>query len=293
MKQIVVMSGKGGTGKTTITAALASCADTPVVVADCDVDAANLHLLLRPEVEAEQRFMAGSLPAFDSRGCSLCGICMSACVYHAISLKHGQYQVDIAACEGCGVCAHICPDHLISMTPRMTGYTLEGRSRFNQPMVHAHLCIGQENSGKLVTRVRQIAVETARAEGIETILIDGPPGLGCPAIAAMSGADMLLLIAEAGAAGAHDVARLLDLRARFGMPAACVINKADLDDISRTDIRERCAREAIPVLAEFPWSPLFPESLRQGRTLTEIGDEGLLHILNGMWSILQNNGATS
>lgn len=293
MRNVVVMSGKGGTGKTTITATLASCADTPLVVADCDVDAANLHLLLRPENDREQRFMAGAVPSFDSRGCSLCGICVSACVYHAITLRHGQYQVDMASCEGCGVCANICQDHLITMTPRMTGYTYEGRSRFHQPMVHARLCIGQENSGKLVTRVRQLATETALATGIDTVLVDGPPGLGCPAIAAMTGADMLLFVAEAGAAGAHDLARLLDLRRRFGIPAACVINKADLDDVSRADIRTRCACEGIPVIAEFPWSPVFPESLRQGRTLAEIGDTGMENVFREMWTVLRKNGAVA
>ncbi|HOJ04966.1 MAG TPA: 4Fe-4S binding protein [Bacteroidota bacterium] len=293
MKRIVVMSGKGGTGKTTFTAALAAIAPLPIVLADCDVDAANLHLLLRPVAAQQQRFLAGALPVFDSRSCSHCGMCASACVFEAITLRHGQYAVDAAACEGCGICARVCPDGCISMTQRLTGHTIEAVSRFGQPMVYAQLCVGQENSGKLVTRVRQLTDERARSEGVDFVLVDGPPGLGCPAIAAMSGVDALLLLAEAGAAGAHDLARMIELRARFGMPAACIVNKADLDAVSRAGILERCEREEIPVLAEFPWSPLFPESLRQGRTLTEMPEAPFRASLDFIWTSLLNHGVTS
>jgi len=290
MKQIVVMSGKGGTGKTTITAALAMLAGTDAVVADCDVDASNLHLLLHPHVRKETEFSGSRLPMFDSRACTNCGLCATACVYDAIVLRNGQYQVDETACEGCAVCSHVCPFGYITMMPRITGRCFVSRSRFGQHMVHARLGVGQENSGKLVARVKTEAVETAVHDHVPFVLIDGPPGLGCPAIASVSGASEVLLVTEATRAGRHDLTRLIELLEHFALPASCVINKADLDRSEAGEIRRLCHDHDIPILAELPWTELFPSSLREGKTLIEMSDDAIRGQVRNIWESVSTNG---
>ncbi len=292
MKQIVVMSGKGGTGKTTITAALAQCAGDSAVVADCDVDASNLHLLLRPEVESEERFIGGRVPMFDSRGCSRCGLCASACAWSAIVFRNGQYEVDLLTCEGCAVCSHVCSDGIITMMPRVTGLSFTARNRFDQPMAFANLGIGQENSGKLVAHVKKQAEAMAAREGKKYVLVDGPPGIGCPAISAVSGAAEVLLVTEATQAGLHDLSRMIALLKRFNLQATCVINKADLDDATRKEIHLLCEEHNVPVVSELPWADLFPESLRQGRTLMEMKDAAISNGINSLWKHLQTKGDT-
>ncbi|MDX9760346.1 MAG: ATP-binding protein [Bacteroidota bacterium] len=290
MKQIIVMSGKGGTGKTTITAALSQCAGSDAVVADCDVDAANLHLLLEPRIEEEDRFFGGQLPMIDSRGCGMCGLCANACAWTAIQYRDGGYYVDPLACEGCGICSHVCPEGRITMHPRMTGMSYVSRSRFGQPMAHARLSIGQENSGKLVARVRQRAVELAKERAKDFVIVDGPPGIGCPAISAVSGADHVLIVTEATQAATHDLLRLVELLEHFGLPASCVINKADLDADAHDAIEDLCREHGIPMLAAFPWSDIFPASIRQGRTLLEMDNKNIKSVIESLWNSLRTNG---
>ena len=290
MKQIILLSGKGGTGKTTITAALGMLAGKDAVMADCDVDASNLHLLLRPKTRKETAFSGGRVPMFDARACTQCGMCAAACVYDAIALRNGQYEVDEAACEGCAVCSHVCPDGYITMMPRVTGRCFVSRSRFQQHMVHARLGIGQENSGRLVTQVRTQATEIAANNHVPYVIVDGPPGVGCPAIASVSGASEVLLVTEATRAGCHDLARLIELLEHFGLPGVCIINKADLDARVSREIRRLCEDHHISVIAELPWSDVFPESLREARTLIEMQDAELTEQLEQIWKHLSTNG---
>ncbi|MCB2203869.1 P-loop NTPase [bacterium] len=291
MKQIVIMSGKGGTGKTTISAALAQMAGSDVVVADCDVDAANLHLLLKPvEVETE-RFFGGSEPLVDTRGCSQCGMCVSACAWNAIRYDDHSVVIDPYACEGCGICSHVCMDGHISMHPRVTGTFSKARTRFGQLMSHANLFAGQENSGKLVAQVRKQAVSIAEEQGSDCVLIDGPPGIGCPAISAVSGATHVLVVTEATQAGVHDMTRLVALLERFELDMLCVINKTDLDPTTRNEIHALCRNRDIPVIAEFPWSDAFPEMLRQGKTLLESEDEEVINSIEEIWNHFETVGA--
>mgnify|MGYP001248744662 CR=1 FL=1 len=290
MKQIVVMSGKGGTGKTTITAALGQLAGDRAAIADCDVDASNLPMLLRPVVQSEERFRGGELPMFDSRGCSMCGLCASACAWDAIVIRNGRYSVDETACEGCGICSHVCPEDHITMLPRVTGVAYNSQTRFDQPMAHARLNIGQENSGKLVTKTKTVAVALAESEEKQWLIVDGPPGIGCPAIAALSGASVVLIVTEATRAGLHDLQRLVELLQKFAVPAVCLINKHDLDLGIRGDIRRSCETWGIPVIAELPWSDLFPESLRQGNTLIEMNDPDISTVLSNVWQYFTTQG---
>jgi MinD superfamily P-loop ATPase len=284
MTQIVVMSGKGGTGKTSITAALGQLAEGGAVIADCDVDASNLPLLLRPEVQSEELFYGGTLPTFDMRTCSMCGHCESACAWDAIVIRNGRYAVDEYACEGCGICSHVCPEACITMVPRVTGIAYTSRTRFDQPMAHAHLHIGQENSGKLVTRTKTDAVAMAERENKQWLIVDGPPGIGCPAIAALSGATVVLIVTESTRAGLHDMTRLVQLLQATTLPAVCLINKCDLDEDIRKDIHRLCENSHIPVVAELPWSELFPESLRQGATLLEMADPEVSSAIGSVWT---------
>ena len=293
MKQLVVISGKGGTGKTTLTAALSQLAGRDAVVADCDVDAANLHLLLRPTVQTEERFFGGQQPMFDARQCDLCGLCESACAFDALHIRNGQYEVDATACEGCGVCSHVCPGGFITMTPRLTGHWYTSRSRFDQPMVQARLGTGQENSGKLVSRVKTEAVACADRFDKRWVLIDGPPGLGCPTIAAVGGATDVLLVTEATQAGLHDLRRLVELVEHFRLPATCVINKSDLNEAVRSDIHALCEEHGIPVLAEFSFSTLFPRSLHEGRTLVEMDHAPTTAQLTTIWKHFDHQEAVT
>ena len=230
---------------------------------------------------------------FDSRSCSMCGLCSGACAWDAIVIRNGRYAVNESACEGCGICSHVCPEHHITMMPRVTGVAYNSRTRFDQQMAHARLYIGQEKSGKLVTRTKTNAAALAESEMKSWLLVDGPPGIGCPAIAALSGASVVLIVTESTQAGLHDLQRLVELLQKSASPAVCVINKCDLDDRIRTDIHRFCKTHGIPVLAELPWSDLFPESLREGKTLLEMADPGITAAIDSVWKYLTSKGTPS
>ena len=209
MKQLVILSGKGGTGKTSVAAAFSHLAATGtfqegVVLADADVDAANMELVLKPELQESEDFIGGKLAVIDRENCSACGECASVCRFDAIKAPDRIFQVDPFACEGCAACVYQCPTESIHMEAQVAGKFYHSRSRFG-PLYHAHLLPGQENSGKLVTLVKQRARLHAMDEERELVLVDGPPGIGCPVISAVSGADLALIVTEPTIAGAHDL----------------------------------------------------------------------------------------
>ncbi|HDS09425.1 MAG TPA: (4Fe-4S)-binding protein, partial [Firmicutes bacterium] len=223
MKQIAIISGKGGTGKTTITAALSSIfKDT--VFADCDVDAPDLHLLLKPEIKKTSEFPGGKFAHIDSDKCSRCGLCLSKCRYSAIDFLNNNFHVDSFLCEGCGLCSRLCPVDAIKMIQASAGEWYVSRSRFGD-MVHAKLYPGQENSGKLITMVRHQAKLLAEESGGKYILIDGPPGTGCPVISTITGTDHVILITEPTVSGIADFKRTWELAEHFKIPVSCIINK--------------------------------------------------------------------
>ena len=262
-KEIVVLSGKGGTGKTSLTASFAVLSGE-CVVADCDVDAANLHMLMDPLTRTKGEFTGGREAVVNAHSCISCGKCLELCRFDAVSVLDGVHTID--HCEGCGVCVEFCPEGAIDWIPTVSGEWMvaDGRSG---PLVHARLRPGAENSGKLVAKVRDLARLEAAARKAHTILLDGPPGIGCPAIASLSGTHAAVVVTEPTVSGIHDLERILDLCAHFGVDAGVVVNKADLDPRSTRAIHDIATRRGLPLLGELPYDVSFTQAQRAGLPL--------------------------
>jgi MinD superfamily P-loop ATPase len=290
MKQLVILSGKGGTGKTTVAAALAHLAsqELPIVLADADVDAANLELVLEPQLQETHEFMSGKLAVIDPEKCTACTICETVCRFDAI-LPPGEqpftyaYQVDPLGCEGCASCFYQCPEDAIHMEEQHAGRWFRSDSRFGS-LFHAHLFAGQENSGKLVTLVKQQGRLLALDTQAELLLVDGPPGIGCPVISASAGADMALLVVEPTVSGAHDLERILGTAEHFGVPAMVVINKADLNPRRSDEIAAYCERRGVEVAGRVPYNDVVTEAMVQGQPVTAFADGDVTEALKGIWS---------
>jgi MinD superfamily P-loop ATPase len=267
MKQIVIISGKGGTGKTSLSAALATMGEE-LTVADCDVDAANLHLLLQPTDQSRHSFSTGAKAVIDQQLCTQCGACMDACRFDAIRYSDDRYIISETSCDGCRLCMRICPADAISMIESNGSYWTTGTFR-NGWMVHARLAPGEENSGKLVNVVREQALLLSEEKGAKTILIDGPPGTGCPVISAMSGANLALLVTEPSHSGFHDLKRVKQLTDGFGIPSVVVINKYDLNEQVTAEIEAWCHNEQLPLIGRIPFEPAVVEAMLQCRTVVE------------------------
>lgn len=289
MKQLVILSGKGGTGKTSVTAAFAQlAAQGPlagrVVLADADVDAANLELVLKPRLLEAQEFRGGQVALIDQDRCAGCGDCESVCRFDAIITVDGQYLVDPIACDGCAACVHQCPTGAIAMQEQVVGKFCVSDSRYG-PLYHADLFPGQENSGKLVTQVKQRARQRTLDDGRQLLLVDGPPGIGCPVIAAVSGADLTLIVTEPTAAGLHDLGRTLETVRHFGVPALVCINKADLYPAGVQAI-ETCCREAgISMLGTIPFDLTVTAAMVAGEAVTAFRPESPAAVaLAALWA---------
>jgi MinD superfamily P-loop ATPase len=228
-RELVVISGKGGTGKTSVVASFAALAGG-AVLADCDVDAADLHLVLHPHVGEPHEFSGRSTAVVDAEACIACGRCEDVCRFGAVSRSPagGEYEVDTIACEGCELCMRVCPADAVRMEPVVNGAWMESQTRFG-PLVHARLGVAEDNSGKLVTLVRNQARETAKREGHPLVIVDGSPGIGCPVIASLTGAHLALAVTEPTVSGRHDLGRVLQVVRQFRLPFAVVVNKADLN----------------------------------------------------------------
>jgi len=269
---MVVCSGKGGTGKTSLTAAFAALARNKVL-ADCDVDAADMHLVLAPERQSGETYSGGREAVIDADRCEACGGCHDVCNFGAILVaddgRGGEtYRVDPFACEGCGVCVHFCPSDAIDFPRSVNGEWYVSETRHG-PMVHARLIPGAENSGKLVTLVREEARKLAAARGADLLLVDGPPGIGCPVTASITGADLVLAVTEPGVSGLHDLRRLLDLAAHFRTPVAVCINKADINPDFTARIERDCEGRGIPVIGEIPFDQAFTRAQIRGLSVVE------------------------
>jgi len=264
MKELVILSGKGGTGKTSLTAAFASLAKN-CAFCDADVDAADLHLLLAPENRATHDFQGGGEATIRADRCTECGLCRELCNWDAIS---DTFEVDPVACEGCGVCVWFCPEKAIDFPIKTCGQWFMADTRFG-PLVHARLGIAEENSGKLVALVRQEVKKLAEEKDCQFILTDGPPGVGCPVIASLGGATALLIITEPTVSGFHDMERVAQLAAYFKVPALVCINKHDLNDDMTGQIEAYAEKNGLPVLGKIPFEPAFVEAMVQGQTVLE------------------------
>jgi len=281
MKQLVIISGKGGTGKTIISASFATLAQRKVI-ADCDVDAANLYLLLHPEVQEEHSFSGGKKARVYLEKCTGCGECLDLCRFSAISEEDGKISIDPFSCEGCGVCSYICPTEAISMEMNVSGNWFVSQTKYG-PFVHARLGIGEENSGKLVAEVRKKAKEIAESDGLDLIIIDGPPGIGCPVIASLSGTDIALVVTEPTLSGIHDMERVIQMAAHFGTKTACCINKFDLNLNLSNRIEDWCHKNSVPVVGKIPFDELVSQSLIQGIPLTEFVVNSVTKEIIKMW----------
>ena len=284
MRQLVILSGKGGTGKTTIAAALAHLAsqELPIVLADADVDAANLELVLDPVKQEEHEFMGGQLATIAPEKCTACGICAQVCRFDAVILDDDVYQIDSLACEGCASCYYQCSEEAIHMEEQHAGMWFRSDTRFG-PLFHAHLFAGQENSGKLVTLVKQQGRLLASDTGAKLLLVDGPPGIGCPVISASAGADMALHVVEPTVSGAHDLERILGTTDHFGIPSLVAINKADLNLARADEIVSYCAEHGIEVIGRVPYNTIVTEAMVQGLPVTVYTDGPVGKALRQMW----------
>lgn len=262
MKELVVISGKGGTGKTSIMGAFAALAPK-AVLADCDVDAANLHLLLQPKVQAEREFAGLPKAYIMPDRCTQCGICVEACRFKAIE----NWEVDPLACEGCGVCIRLCPASAMGSVERVAGRWFTSRTSYG-PLVHAELGVGEENSGRLVAEVKRQARRLAEESKTPLILVDGPPGIGCPVISALAGASLALLVTEPSVSGWHDLERALRLARHFGVQPRVCINKADLDEARSKQIEWRCYDEGVAVIGQIPFDEKVAEAVVRGVPVT-------------------------
>lgn len=284
MKELVIISGKGGTGKTSVAASFAALASN-VVVADCDVDAADLHLVLEPQILKRHDFSGGFNATVRTALCSGCGTCLQLCRFGAVNLERGCAQIDPIACEGCGVCSHFCPEEAIDFSPAINGqWFLSATSQ--GPMVHARLGIAQENSGKLVSLIRKQAKQIAANEDRNLIIIDGSPGTGCPVIASLTGADQLLAVTEPTMSGRHDLKRVADLAAHFGSPLAVCINKWDLNpDLTRL-IENDARQRNLPVVGRIRYDRAVTDAQIHRRTVVEHATSGAATDIKKLWQMV-------
>ena len=282
MKQILIISGKGGTGKTVITASFASLAKNKVM-ADCDVDAADLHLLLHPKIKEEHNFEGGKTAIIDEEKCIGCGKCQEVCRFEAVREEGDKFKIDPLACEGCGACTLVCPENAIILKAENVGHWFISETRYG-PMIHAKLGIAQENSGRLVSLVREKSMDIALKKGVDYVIIDGPPGIGCPVIASISGVDLALIVIEPTLSGMHDAQRAINVAKHFGIKTAVCINKNDLNPKNSETIKKDCLKSDVPVIGEIPFDKIVPESLVHEKPIVEYKDCRVSSEIKNLWN---------
>lgn len=281
--EVAVISGKGGTGKTTVSAAFVAIAGN-IVMADCDVDAPDLHILLQPNVEKTEEFISSKIAVIDEDSCTYCNICQTYCRFDAANPP----DIDPISCEGCGVCEYVCPERAITMHDKVSGHIHESSTRFGL-MVHAKLLPGEGNSGKLVAEVRKRSLQFAEKSGNDIVLIDGSPGIGCPVIATVSGLQLGIIVTEPTLSGIHDLKRVLDLMKQFGVKPATIINKYDLNQNNSEAIEKFCHENDIEILGKLPFDPIITESMVAGMTLPEYSpSHKLVESLEQMWKRIED-----
>jgi MinD superfamily P-loop ATPase len=286
MKEIVVISGKGGTGKTSVTCALAFIDPDSLVLADCDVDAADVHLIMKPTAITSEDFHSGIKAVIDSNKCISCGACARVCRFEAISHAGSSYTVNPLDCEGCGYCYQVCPAKAIELPIQKVGNCYTSLTRIGSHMVHAKLGIGADNSGKLVAKVKKEAKVVAEQTNKSFILVDGSPGIGCPVISSLSGADYALLVTEPTISGLSDLQRVFQLSAKFRIPTGCIINKADLNPDVARQIINFLNTSGIKHIANIPYDEDFSKAITLGKSLVEYNPNKWLPLFQNIWQQL-------
>ncbi|HOO65223.1 MAG TPA: ATP-binding protein [Synergistaceae bacterium] len=286
MKELLVISGKGGTGKTSITVSLAALAEN-AIFADCDVDAADMALILKPQEQQREDFYSGSLASIDNSRCMGCGKCYRLCRFDAIRAEDGEFSVDPLACEGCGVCYDHCPVGAISFDPRLCGDLYVSSTSYG-PLVHARLGAGGENSGKLVSEVKKRAKALGEEQGRSLMITDGPPGIGCSVIASLTGADAVLIVTEPTVSGMHDLERVYELCKHFRIPAYLCVNKADLNAENTQKIRAFGEEKGVQWLGEIPYDASVTRAMIRTVPVVEMPDSSAGKAILTIWEMLKN-----
>ncbi len=283
MKEIVIISGKGGTGKTSITASYAYLGGKNIVVADCDVDAADMHLLMKPDFKISEDFYSGELAKIDQDKCISCGKCADVCRFDAIPIINNQYIVDPLNCEGCGYCARVCPTDAITNESLNVGKSYISTTKVGSTMAHAKLGIGADNSGKLVAKVKNEAKKIAEENKKDFIVVDGSPGIGCPVVSSLSGANFVVLVTEPSVSGLHDLKRVYELVKKFKIKAGCIINKFDINKKVTKEIKEFLDKENIVHLINLPYDENFTKAMTIGQTIVEYDQNELSKLVASSW----------
>jgi len=278
MKELTIISGKGGTGKTSVVASFAAIAQNKVL-ADADVDAADLHLILTPAIKHEEDFKGGRTAQINPEICTECGECLERCQFNAIS---PDFVVDKIDCEGCGVCVYFCPVEAIDFPQNICGKWYISDTRFG-PMVHARLGIAEENSGLLVSLVRNQAKVLAEERGLDTIIVDGPPGIGCPVIASITGTSAVLIVTEPTLSGLHDLERVGGLAAHFKIPTLACVNKFDLNEEMSNQIADHCAKNRIELVGRIPYDTAVTHAMVAGKSIVEFSDGRVSDAIKDIW----------
>jgi MinD superfamily P-loop ATPase len=293
MKELVVISGKGGTGKTSLVASFAALAKNKVL-ADCDVDAADLHLILSPTVRREEVFHGMKRLVVNQETCVLCGKCAPLCRFDAIREERAEdgeiqrVEIDPISCEGCGVCAYFCPAEAIEFAANESGRWFVSDTRHG-PMVHARLGVAEENSGKLVTVVRTQARRLAEDNGFDLVLVDGPPGIGCPVIASITGANLVLVVTEPTMSGRHDLERAAALAGHFGIPTAMCINKSDINREITSEMREWARQNRVALVGEIAYDPVFTQAQMNEQSVVEYSEGPTAKAVEDVWERVLNH----
>lgn len=283
IKEIVVLSGKGGTGKTSVTAAFALIAGKDAIIADCDVDAANMHLLLKPDFAYSEEYFGGELAVLDQLKCIKCGKCKEVCRFDAVDFANDIYSIKDLDCEGCGYCARVCPSDAITMVERKSGDLYISAIKNGSQMVHAKLSAGAENSGKLVAQVKRNAGRIAGEQGCEYIIADGAPGIGCPVASSLSGASLAVMVTEPTKSALHDLKRVLIVAKRFNVKTLCIINKYDINLDQTEVIKEYLEKEGVLHLADLPFNVSFVKATGQAKSIIEV-DPKIKSLMEKVWT---------
>ncbi len=282
IKELVILSGKGGTGKTTVTAAIASLAES-IVLADCDVDGADLHLITNPKIIEKHKFIEGKVALVEKDKCSGCGVCASLCRFDSFEIDdEGKYQVIESKCEGCGLCVSFCPEKAIQFNDRECGHWMKSETRFG-PMIHAKLHPAGENSGRLVTLVRKEARKIAQDENLKLILVDGPPGIGCPVISSVTGSTAVLLVTEPSLSGIHDLERVALLAKNFKIPVYVIVNRADINLELTEKIRAISENNNHNFVGTIPFNKELVDSQLAGKSAVEFASDEIKTTIERIW----------